>query len=94
MLLLFNRVDELQHILVEPVGGGLYPLAFEAHNAETLTLEEYKAHSELFEEDLFHEISLETCISTRISAGSTGYESVKKQLADVTEFINGKKSIY
>ena len=61
---------------------------------ETLTLDEYKAHSELFEEDLFTEISLETCIKKRISAGSTGYESVKKQIEYVTEFINGKKSIY
>ena len=61
---------------------------------ETLTLDEYKAHSELFEEDLFVEISLETCIKKRISAGSTGYESVKKQIEYVTEFINGKKSIY
>ena len=61
---------------------------------ETLTLDEYKAHSELFEEDLFTEISLETCIKKRISAGSTGYESVKKQIENVTEFINGKKSIY
>ena len=66
----------------------------EKKTLETLTLPEYKEFDELFEEDLFHEISLETCISTRISAGSTGYESVKKQLADVTEFINGKKSIY
>ncbi len=61
---------------------------------ETLTLDEYKAHSDLFEEDLFIEISLETCIKKRISAGSTGYESVKKQIEYVTEFINGKKSIY
>lgn len=61
---------------------------------DTLTLEEYKAHSELFESDLYNEISLEACISKRISAGSTGYESVKKQLENVTEFINGKKSIY
>ena len=61
---------------------------------ETLTLDEYKAHSELFEEDLYHDISLETCIATRISAGSTGYESVKKQIEFVTEFINGKENIY
>ena len=61
---------------------------------ETLTLDEYKAHSDLFEDDLFNEISLETCISKRISAGSTGYESVKKQIEFVTEFINGKKGIY
>ncbi len=61
---------------------------------ETLTLDEYKAHSELFDEDLFDEISLETCIKKRISAGSTGYESVKKQIEIVTEFVNDKKSIY
>lgn len=61
---------------------------------ETLSLDEYKKHSDLFEEDLYNEISLETCISTRISAGSTGYDSVKQQIKDVTEFINDKKSIY
>ncbi len=61
---------------------------------EELTLDEYKSHSELFEDDLYKEISLENCIATRISAGSTGYESVKKQIEYITEFINGKKSIY
>ena len=61
---------------------------------ETLTLDEYKVHSDLFEDDLFEEISLETCIKKRISAGSTGYKSVEKQIEQVTEFINGKKSIY
>ncbi len=61
---------------------------------ENLTLEEYKAHSDLFEADLYEEISLETCIKTRISAGSTGFESVEKQIDYVTEFINGKESIY
>ena len=61
---------------------------------DTLTLDEYKAHSDLFDEDLFNEISLETCIAKRISAGSTGYKSVEKQIEQVTEFINGKESIY
>ena len=61
---------------------------------ETLTLEEYRAHSDLFEEDLFDEISLENCIKTRISAGSTGYDSVKKQIESVKVFLNDKKSIY
>ena len=54
---------------------------------ETLTLDEYKAHSELFEDDLYNEISLETCVAKRISKGSTGYESVKEQLLYVTEFL-------
>ena len=44
--------------------------------------------------NLYNEISLETCISKRISAGSTGYKSVEKQIEFVTEFINGKESIY
>lgn len=61
---------------------------------ETLTLEEYRAHSDLFGEDLFNEISLENCIKTRISAGSTGYDSVKKQIESVKVFLNDKKSIY
>ena len=61
---------------------------------ETLTLEEYRAHSDLFDTDLFEDISLETCIKKRISAGSTGYKSVDAQIQSVTEFINGKESIY
>ena len=61
---------------------------------DNLSLEEYRAHSELFDEDLFDEISLETCIKKRISAGSTGYAAVEKQIEFVTEFINGKKDIY
>ncbi len=61
---------------------------------DTMPLEDYKKHSELFSEDLFNEISLETCISKRVSAGSTGYASVEGQIKYVTEFINGKKNIY
>ena len=52
---------------------------------EEMTLEEYKSHSEIFENDLYEEISLETCVSKRISKGSTGYASVKEQLDYVTE---------
>ena len=54
---------------------------------ETMPLEDYKKYSELFEEDLFNEISLETCIEKRISAGGTGLESVEKQIAYVEDFI-------
>ena len=59
-----------------------------------MELSEYKKFSDLFEDDLYDEISLKTCIKKRISAGSTGYESVEKQIRYVTEFINGKKDIY
>ncbi len=54
---------------------------------ETMPLEDYKKYSELFEEDLFEEISLETCVKKRISAGGTGLESVEKQIEYVSEFI-------
>ena len=52
---------------------------------EQMSLEEYKAHSDIFDNDLYEEISLETCVSKRISKGSTGYASVKEQLDYVTE---------
>ena len=54
---------------------------------ETMPLEDYKKYSDLFEEDLFNEISLETCVSKRISAGGTGPESVEKQIAYVENYI-------
>ncbi len=54
---------------------------------ETLPLETYREFSELFGEDLYGEISLETCVAKRISAGGTGKESVEKQIAYITEFI-------
>ena len=52
---------------------------------DTLPIAEYKKYTELFEEDLFEEISLETCVSKRISAGGTSVESVEKQIAYVKE---------
>ncbi len=60
---------------------------------ENLPLEEYKKFDSLFDDDLFNEISLETCVNKRISTGSTGPESVKKQLEYFTEFLN-EKGIY
>ena len=52
---------------------------------ETLSLETYKGFSPLFEEDLYHEISLETCVEKRISEGGTSVGSVKAQIAYVRE---------
>ena len=54
---------------------------------ETLTLDEYRALSDLFDEDLYTEISLETCIAKRISAGSTGPQSVAAQIASVHAWL-------
>ena len=55
---------------------------------ENLPIEKYKEFDSLFSDDLYNEISLETCVNKRISAGGTGPQSVKKQIEYVTEFLN------
>ena len=52
---------------------------------ETLPLDEYQAFSELFDEDLYHEIDLNTCVEKRISEGGTSLASVEAQIAYVKE---------
>ena len=54
---------------------------------DKVPLEDYKEFSDIFDSDLYDEISLETCIKKRISKGSTGYESVKEQIKYVEEFL-------
>ncbi len=55
---------------------------------ESLTLDEYRAYSDLFDEDIFTEISLETCVAKRISVGGTGQSSVEMQIDFVKNQIN------
>ncbi len=52
---------------------------------DSLPLDAYRAHSELFEDDLYNEISLETCVSKRISEGGTSVSSVEAQIAYAKE---------
>ncbi len=47
---------------------------------DNLPLQEYQKHTPLFEEDLFTEISLKTCVEKRTSAGGGSPTSVKQQL--------------
>ncbi len=58
---------------------------------DTLPLEDYKKHTDIFGEDLYKEISLKTCVEKRISDGSTGPKSVERQIALAKEFINFNK---
>jgi argininosuccinate lyase len=44
-------------------------------------LSEYQKHSELFAQDLYGEISLETCVNKRLSEGGASPKSVKEQIA-------------
>ena len=54
---------------------------------EELPLDIYKSFSELFEEDLYDEISLETCVKKRISEGGTSVRSVEAQIKFVKDKI-------
>lgn len=54
---------------------------------ESISLEEYKAFSDVFQDDLYNEISLETCVNKRTSAGGTGKASVEKQIKYIKDFI-------
>ena len=56
---------------------------------ETLTPEEYKSFSELFEEDLYDEIDLLNCVNRRNSAGGTSLSSVEKQIDEVRRLCHG-----
>lgn len=47
---------------------------------ETLTVEEYKEFSPLFDEDVYSAINLETCMNNRKAAGGPSPDSVKVQL--------------
>ena len=52
---------------------------------ETLPLESYKEYSDLFENDLYQDIDLLTCVEKRISEGGTSVASVEAQIAFVKD---------
>ncbi len=54
---------------------------------DELSLETLKEFSPLFEEDVYNEISLETCVSKRISAGGTGPQSVAAQIQFIEDYL-------
>ena len=54
---------------------------------EELTLDEFREFSDIFDEDVYGEISLVTCVEKRSSAGGTGRESVEHQIELVEEFL-------
>ena len=54
---------------------------------EALPLGTYRQFSELFEEDLYQDIDLLTCVEKRISQGGTSVASVEKQMEYIRERI-------
>ena len=59
---------------------------------EDLPLEVYRESSELFEEDVYHEIDLTTCVEKRISEGGTSVASVDSQIAWVRSQLDSLTS--
>ncbi len=54
---------------------------------ETLPLEKYKEYSELFEQDLYEDIDLYTCVNKRNSVGGTSVQSIEQQIKYVRGLI-------
>ncbi len=64
------------------ITGGLVALCISKETTlEDLPLEEYKKHSELFDNDIYEAISMDTCVKERRSYGGPSPESVAAQIA-------------
>ena len=73
--------------------GQLVAHCIENHTVlEELPLAVYQSFSEIFEEDLYREIDLKTCVEKRVSAGGTGPESVKRQIEYIEKILNNSNS--
>jgi argininosuccinate lyase len=61
---------------------------------ETLPLEEYKAVSGLFAEDVYDALKLENCVNARKITGGPAPDAVKEHIEKIREFYNEHKSLY
>ena len=55
---------------------------------DELTMEEFKSFSDKFDDDIYDKIAVRICIKAKRSKGSTSFESVEAQLADIDEKKN------
>ena len=62
-------------------------LAAEDKALESLPIEEYQTLSELFTDDIYEAVNLETCVKSRVSEGGTSPESVKAQIRLLQESV-------
>ena len=52
-----------------------------------LTLEEFKNFSEIFDEDIYDAISLETCVDARLTKGAPGTARMKEAIAEYEKYL-------
>ena len=70
------------------ISGSLVALCIKENTVlEELPLDTYKTYSDLFDEDLYTAIDLQTCVETRISVGGPSTADVERQIAFVKEAI-------
>ncbi len=63
------------------ITGGLVAICIEKKtDLEHLPMEDYKSRSELFDDDVYEAISLDTCVNMRSSKGGPSPESVREQI--------------
>lgn len=54
---------------------------------DDMTLEEYKAISPVFEEDIYEAISLKTCVEKRMTIGAPGPDAMKQVIKECKEYL-------
>ena len=55
---------------------------------DDFTMEEYKAISPVFEEDIYEAISMETCVNKRLTKGAPGREVMLKTIINYKEYLS------
>ena len=55
---------------------------------DDMSLEELQQISPVFEEDIFHAVSMETCVEKRLTMGAPGQEAMKKVLQMEKEYLS------
>lgn len=75
------------------VSGRLVALCIQKDTTlDDLPLEVYQEYSPLFEDDIYQEIALETCVSRRISAGGTSMASVETQINNTKAWLKEQQA--
>ena len=54
---------------------------------DDMSLEELKAISPAFEEDIYDAISMETCVNKRLTTGAPGHDAMVKEIESSKEFL-------
>lgn len=52
-----------------------------------MTLDEYKAISPVFEDDIYDAISLDTCVNKRVTIGAPGPEAMAKVIEIYKDYL-------